>query len=328
MNFHPLTLGNIRLQGNVFLAPIAGYSDRAFRSICISMGAFFTYTELISSEAIVRENPKAELLFRRAENEKNYAVQIFGSDEKKMAAAAKIVFEKTHCSCIDINAGCPVQKIVKTGAGSALMRNPEKVFQIVRACKEAVDGKIPVTIKIRSGWNENEITWREVSDAAVSAGASAITLHARTRVQGYGGNANWEFLKALHEFANGRALIFGSGDLFSAANAKRMFDETNCDGIMFARGAMGNPFIFPETVSLLRGETYAEPDAHEKIKTALYELDLLLRDVGEKRACREMRKRMCAYTKGIKGGARLRDAFIRAETKSDYEKIAREFFEK
>lgn len=325
MYFHSIKLGNLSLAGNVFLAPVAGYSDSSFRSICVSMGASFTYTELISSEAIVRGNPKTEILYRRAENEKNYAVQLFGNDENKMAEASRIVFEKTNCSCIDINAGCPVPKVVKTGAGSALMKSPEKVYKIIRACKNAVDERIPITIKIRSGWNENEITFLEISEAAISAGVAAITLHPRTRAQGYSGKSNWQFLKELVKNAKGRTKIFGSGDLFCANDAKKMFAETNCDGLMFARGAMGNPFIFSETISLLKNETYTAPNADEKLKVALRELDLLSRNIGEAQACREMRKKMCAYTKGIAGGARLRDAVIHAETKSDYEKMVNAF---
>ena len=183
--YHPVSIGNINLKGNLFLAPVAGYSDAAFRSVCIENGAAFTYTEMVSAEALVRKNLKTEILMRRAYNESAYAVQIFGGDPQIMADAAQIVVEKTHCECIDINCGCPVPKIIKTGAGSALTRDPDRLFKVVEAvvgaCKVvSTSSTTPVTVKIRSGWEQKQITWREAALAALEAGVSAITIHPRT----------------------------------------------------------------------------------------------------------------------------------------------------
>ena len=184
--FHPVKIGNIELKGNLFLAPVAGYSDSAFRSVCIENGACFTYTEMVSAEALVRKNLKTEILMRRAYNEKAYSVQIFGGEPEIMADAAHIVLEKTGCEVIDINCGCPVPKIIKTGAGSALTRDPDRLFKVAEAVVKAAGGRpeeggVPVTVKIRSGWESKQITWREAAQAALSAGVSAITIHPRTR---------------------------------------------------------------------------------------------------------------------------------------------------
>ena len=197
--YHPVKIGNINLKGNLFLAPVAGYSDRAFRYVCIENGACFTYTEMVSAEALTRGNLKTEVLMGRAENEKAYAVQIFGGEPEVMAGAAKIVLEKTGCECIDINCGCPVPKIVKTGAGSSLTRDPERLYKVVKAVVEVCDNT-PVTVKIRSGWDQSHITWKEAADAALKAGVKAVTMHPRTKAQGYEGLSDWGILKELVDF--------------------------------------------------------------------------------------------------------------------------------
>ena len=197
MLYHPVKIGSVELNGNLFLAPVAGYSDRSFRSICVEQGASFTYTEMVSAEALVRGNWKTEELMSRAENEKSYAVQIFGGEEDVMYEAAKIVMEKSSCEVIDINCGCPVPKIVKTNAGSALTRDPDRLGKIVAAVKRATEGKRSVTVKIRSGWDAQTITWKEAALAALENGADAITMHPRTKTQGYEGFSDWNKLKEL-----------------------------------------------------------------------------------------------------------------------------------
>ena len=215
--YHPVQIGNLSLSGNLFLAPVAGYSDRAFRSICAECGADFAYTEMVSSEALTRNNEKTETLMKRAPNENAYAVQIFGGNPETMANAARIVLERTSCECIDINGGCPVPKIIKSNAGSALTRDPEHLYKIVSSVVEAVknyDGKrldrndeillynmqVPVTVKFRLGWDSDNITWKECAEAAIKAGASAITMHGRTRAQGYEGKSDWNALAELVKF--------------------------------------------------------------------------------------------------------------------------------
>lgn len=321
MLFHPVKIGALTLDGNIFLAPVAGYSDRSFRSICVDYGASFTYTEMVSAEALVRGNIKTLALMRRAANEKAYSVQIFGGSPDTMGKAARIVIEKTACECIDINCGCPVPKIVKTGAGSALTRDPERLGEIVRAVVQAAEGKAAVSVKIRSGWDANHITYKEAAAAALEAGADAITLHARTKAQGYEGKADWSKLCELVKLVNGAVPVFGSGDLFSPEDAKRMLSETGCDGVMFARGAMGNPFIFSKTMQLLKTGSYEDVPVSERIKTGFKELEMLSADAGETAACREMRKRFCAYSKGIPGGAARREQTVHAATIEDYHAI-------
>ena len=324
--YHPVSIGSINLKGNLFLAPVAGYSDAAFRSVCIENGACFTYTEMVSAEALVRKNLKTEILMRRACNESAYAVQIFGGEPEVMAQAAQIVLEKTNCECIDINCGCPVPKIVKTGAGSALTRDPDRLFKVVeavvKACKAvSTSSTTPVTVKIRSGWEQKLITWREAAQAALDAGASAITIHPRTKAQGYEGHSDWNIMRELVEMVKGRVPVFGSGDLFKPEDALRMLEETGVDAVMFARGAMGNPFIFRDTTSLLTKGSYEPVPAVIRIQTGFAELERLAAETSEQHACLEMRKRFHAYSKGIPNGGPLRNAIVHASTIEDYHKI-------
>ena len=332
--YHPVKIGNLELKGNLFLAPVAGYSDAAFRSVCIENGACFTYTEMVSAEALVRKNLKTEILMRRAMNEKAYSVQIFGGEPEIMEDAAHIVLEKTGCEVIDINCGCPVPKIIKTGAGSALTRDPDRLF-IKAAGGSPREGGVPVTVKIRSGWESKQMTWREAATAALEAGVSAITIHPRTRAQGYEGHSDWNIMKELVELVRawesahgvpaGQIPVFGSGDLFKPEDAKAMLEQTGADAVMFARGAMGNPFIFRDATSLLTKGSYEPVPPEERVKTGFAELERLVAETSEQHACLEMRKRFAAYSKGISGGAALRARIVHAATVADYKDIFSQF---
>lgn len=334
--YHPVRIGQLELPGNLFLAPVAGYSDRAFRSLCVECGASFTYTEMVSAEALVRSSGRTEQLMLRAPNERRYAVQLFGSEPERVAAAAKIVFATTDAECIDINAGCPVPKIYKNGAGSALTRDPDRLHALTKAVVQAVreaetemperrrTRNVPVTVKIRSGWDEKTITWKEAAEAALSAGAEAITLHPRTKAQGYEGTSRWDLLAELSEHVHSTRPgipVFGSGDLFTPEAALKMLAETGCDGVMFARGAMGNPFIFTQAIQLIETGAYEEIPAERRMAAGWRELMQLTEDAGENAACREMRKRFCAYSKGIEGGAALRMEIVHAATVSAYREL-------
>ena len=328
--YHPVKIGNVELKGNLFLAPVAGYSDAAFRSVCIENGACFTYTEMVSAEALVRKNLKTEILMRRACNEKAYSVQIFGGEPEIMAEAAHIVLEKTHCEVIDINCGCPVPKIIKTGAGSALTRDPDRLFKVAEAVVKAAGGRpqaggVPVTVKIRSGWESKQMTWRAAAEAALDAGVSAITIHPRTRAQGYEGHSDWGIMKELVEQVNGRIPVFGSGDLFKPEDARAMLEQTGADAVMFARGAMGNPFIFRDATDLLTKGSYEPLPPEERVKTGFAELERLVAETSEQHACLEMRKRFAAYSKGISGGAVLRARIVHAASVEDYKDIFANF---
>lgn len=350
--YHSVDIGPLHLAGNLFLAPVAGWSDRAFRSICTDYGASFTCTEMVSAEAIVRGNQKTSCLMRRAPNERAMAVQLFGGNPQVMGKAAFIVLSQddreTVPNAIDINCGCPVPKIVKNGAGSALMRDSQRLGEVVRAIVSAASAPIPVTVKIRKGWDDSSTPslWQSCVKAALDAGAQAITMHPRTRAQGYEGKADWQTLAALCHYVGGAVPVFGSGDLFLAEDAKRMIEQTGVDGVMFARGAMGNPFIFSEARALLcggehptprcgssysgttgAGAPYSPPTSGERIAAGFKELSLLAIDAGEKNAVRIMRKRFCAYTKGIQGGAELRAAVVHAETIEEYKAIFKPYAE-
>ena len=327
--YHGVKIGSLVLPGNLFLAPVAGYSDRAFRSVCYEGGADFAYTEMVSAEALYRGSDKTHEIMKRAHNEKNLAVQLFGGDCHSMAEAIKIVVQSVNPQLIDLNAGCPVPKIVKTGAGSSLTRDPDRLFAITKVMVETLQeigrADIPVTVKIRSGWDSSSLTWKEAAHAALDAGAQAITLHGRTRSQGYEGKADWSILENLVSFVKetGKGIIpvFGSGDVFSPEDALRMLQQTHCDGVMFARGAMGNPFIFEETKQLIQTGSYEKIPPERRIKAGMEELAILVADKGENLACREMRKRFCAYSKGLSGGAQLRTEIISAVSVDDYKKI-------
>lgn len=332
--FHPVDIGPLHLDGNLFLAPIAGYSDRAFRSLCVECGASFCTTEMVSAEALVRKNQKTDSLMKRSPNEKAYAVQIFGGKAETMAQAARIVLEKTDCECIDINGGCPVPKIVKTGAGSMLSKEPDRLLAIVSSVKKSVEEYcsehpqrkiVPVTVKIRSGWDSSSIMWKECTQAALEARADAITIHARTRVQGYSGKADWNLQAEMVDFVAGRIPVFGSGDAFTPEDAKRMLEETRCDAVMFARGAMGDPFLFSRTIQYLTKGSYETETPKERIAAGFRELAINIEEQGELGACLQMRKKFCAYSSGLQGGARLRARIVEAKTQEEYRSIFEQY---
>ncbi|GHV77464.1 tRNA-dihydrouridine synthase [Spirochaetia bacterium] len=324
--YHPVEIGSLALPGNLFLAPVAGYSDRAFRSVCIEprvheQGADFTCTEMVSSEALTRNGVRTELLLPRAENEERYAVQLFGAEPEVMYRAA-LLLAPWRPDAVDINCGCPVPKVVKTGAGSALMRSPDRlgrvVEAVVRASKEALGG-VPVTVKLRSGWDGASLNYRECGRVAVESGAALVCLHPRTRTQGYAGRSDWSHIADL--VSRLPVPVAGSGDLFSPEDAERMLRETRSAAVMFARGAMGNPFIFAAAKAFLSGDAWQAPTPEERLETAFRQLSLLARDMGEGPACRTMRKQFCAYTKGVSGGAVLRNRLVHADTIEEYQAI-------
>jgi nifR3 family TIM-barrel protein len=344
MNFyHPVTIGSLELPGNLFLAPVAGYSDRAFRSICAEQGADFTFTELVSAEALHRNPgryglgaepaavPAAVSLISRAANEKRYAIQLFGAEAESVYQAA-LLLAPLRPDALDINAGCPVPKVVKNGAGSALMKNPANLGRVVeaalRASREAL-GSVPVTIKIRSGWDFSSINYAECARIAVEAGAAMVSLHPRTRSQNYSGASDWPLIADL--VTRLPVPVTGSGDLYTPEDAERMLRETGCAAVMFARGAMGNPFIFPAARSLLETGTWEPAPFSSRIAAAFHHLELLAADIGEHSACLEMRKQFCAYTKikgggpGMPGGGVLRNALVHAETIAAYREILKAF---
>ncbi|MBN1797843.1 MAG: tRNA dihydrouridine synthase DusB [Spirochaetales bacterium] len=309
-----ITLKNSVLPGNLFLAPLAGYTDAAFRSICLDYGADFTYTEMVSAEALARKNQKTLSLLERAENETLLGVQLFASEYSTCLKALPQI-RKYKPTLIDLNCGCSVPKVLKTGSGAALLQTPVKIQEIVKALSQA--SSIPVTLKLRSGWDETSINFLEIACQAEEAGAALITLHPRTRAQRFAGLARWEQISALKKHI--AIPVIGSGDLFSAEHALCMIEQTGCDGVMFARGAIGNPFIFRLTKQLAGAENTTETiPPQQRLFTALIHLKRLAELKGEHIACREMRKHMAAYTKGLKNSKVLRELCNKAQTLDEY----------
>ncbi len=312
---HPVSIGNVRLDSNLFLAPLAGYTDKVYRSICLSCGAALAYTEMVSCEGVARDSEKTVMLMERGEGEKNLAVQLFmpDADTAKRSLEGVMAYRP---AIIDINSGCPVPKVIKTGAGSALLKNPDVIHDIVKTIVDNVD--VPVTIKIRTGWDTESINYLRTAEAAFSAGASALCMHARTRSQLYMPYAHWELLKDLKEHFPEK-VITGSGDLFSAQDGVRMLTETGIDAVAFARGAIGNPFIFEQTKDLLEGREMRTVSTQEKKDMIMRHLKGLVEYLGENTACCEIRKHVCAYLKGIPNSARVRQSVTCALTVAEYE---------
>jgi nifR3 family TIM-barrel protein len=319
---------------------VAGYSDRSFRFLCVEQGADFCSTDLISAESLIRSRPDLHdadgspvgVLLRRAENETHFASQLFGSDPARIYEAVSLLVH-WHPDAVDINSGCPVPKVVKTGAGSALMRDPANLGRVVEAAVRASRehlGNVPVTIKMRSGWDGGSINYAECARIAVEAGSAMVSLHPRTRTQGYAGKSNWAHIRDLVSRLK-KVPVTGSGDLNAPEDAERMLRETGCAAVMFARGAMGDPFIFSAARSFLKTGSYTPAGTGERLRAALRQLELLAADIGERGACLEMRKQFCAYTKGaegrpgMKGGAGLRNALVHAESIAEYRDLLQGF---
>lgn len=306
-------IGNVEIKGFAVLAPMAGVSDRAFREICMGFGASYVVSEMVSSKGISYSNVKTQNLMTVSENEHPCAVQIFGNDPKTMAEAAK-AGETSGADIIDINMGCPAPKIVNNGAGSALMKDPKLCGEIVKAVSSSTD--LPVTVKIRKGWDENSINALEVAQICELNGAKAVTIHGRTRSQQYMPYADWSIIKLLKENLN--IPIIGNGDVTTAEEAQRMYEETGCDLIMVGRGALGNPWIFSEINAWLSDmRQLPTPSIIEKADVMLRHIKLACEYKGERIAMREARKHASWYLKGFKGAAELRNEAGRISTLDD-----------
>ena len=316
--FHQVRIGPRTVPGNILLAPMAGYTDAPFRSVCLESEASLCFTEMVSAEALARASGKTLGLLVRAPNESAVAFQIFASDARAAAAAVRLIGPLDPV-VIDLNCGCSVPKVLRTGCGAALLRDPGLIGSIVAAMKG--ETAVPVSVKLRSGWDSASVSFLECASAAVSAGASMVSLHPRTRAQGFSGVSRWEHIGELKKSLGGSVTVFGSGDLFTPGDCRTMLEQTGCDGVMIARGCLGNPFIFAETRALLEGRPIPVTGPDTRLSTALKHLRLLSAAVGEPKACRDMRKHFVAYTRGMEGGAAVRQAIVHAETISDYERI-------
>ena len=308
-------IGNVEIKNNVVLAPMAGISNSAYRTIIKEMGAGLIVAEMVSDKAIMYGSKKTVDMLYMTDFERPISQQIFGSDKESFIIAAKYIYENMKPDIIDINMGCPVPKVaISSQAGSALLKDPDKVYEIVKSVVEAVP--IPVTVKIRSGWDEKNINAKEIAKVIESAGASAITVHPRTRKQGYSGKADWNIIKEVKQSVN--IPVIGNGDITTCYDAKRMLDETGCDAIMIGRGVLGNPWLIKECVDYLEnGLEPKEISVEEKINMIKKHLNLLIETKPYKVAILEIRSHAAWYLKGLPNTKDLKEEIFKTNTKEE-----------
>ena len=314
---------DVLIPNRLVLAPMAGISNTSFRKIVKLMGAGLIYAEMVSSNALVYGNQKTLELLKMSDEERPIAEQIFGSDVSTFVASAKIVEEHMHPDIIDINMGCPVPKVaLKAQAGSALLKNPKKIGEIVASVVAAVS--VPVTVKIRSGWNEEHINACEVAKICEQAGASAIAIHARTRHQGYSGLADWNIIKQVKESVS--IPVIGNGDVTSKEKALEMLEFTGCDAVMIGRAAIGNPWIFKECQEYIEnGKVIPKPTNKEKLDMIRYHYNLLKEDKNPKLALLEIRTHALAYLKGMPESKIYKDLICKTKTEAEFLQVLNEY---
>ncbi len=308
-----MKIGNVKLENNIFLAPMAGITDKAMRTLVKPFSPGLMYTEMVSGKALSYNNKKTENMLDISEWEKPVAVQLFGHEPKILSEIAYKA-EDAGADIIDINMGCPAPKIVNNGDGSAIMKTPSLAGEIIEAVVKSVS--VPVTVKIRKGWDEESVNAVEVAKIAEAAGASLITVHGRTRKEFYSGNADLEIIKMVKETVS--IPVIGNGDVMDGRTAENMLKETGCDGIMIGRAAQGNPWVFREIREYLEnGKIIPKPDILERCEMMRKHIELICRYKGERIGIPEARKHMAWYVKGIRGGARVREEIFRAKTKEE-----------
>lgn len=307
-----MNIGNILFENNVFLAPMAGFTDIAFREICKEEQCGLVYTEMVSSKALYHGSENTKKLCKISAKEKPVALQLFGHEPEIMASAVEFFNDIEDVAIIDVNMGCPAPKIVKNGDGSSLMKDPKLASQIVKAMKKV--SKKPITVKIRKGFDKNNINATEFAKVLEDSGADAIAIHGRTRDQMYEGKADWEIIKDVKNSVT--IPVIGNGDVFTAEDALKLINKTNCDGIMIGRGCQGNPWIFKQIYQKIKGLDVYYPTPSERIDKCISHYKKALGYFGEYKAVREMRKHLAAYIKGLRNCTDVKDK-INAEGNSE-----------
>jgi nifR3 family TIM-barrel protein len=318
-----MQIGKFTFNEPVFLAPMAGVTDTAYRIIAHDMGCPLCYAEMVSSQGIHFRNERTLTMLESEPGERPLAMQIFANTPEMAAEAAKYVEDLGTADILDFNMGCPAPKIVKNGEGSALMRDPDKAYAILSAIRKAV--KMPFTVKMRKGWDDEHVNVLEIAKIAEAAGVDAIAVHGRTREQFYSGKADWDIIAEVKKTV--KVPVIANGDVRTCQDLQKILDVTGADGVMIGRGAQGNPWIFKQLTHYLRsGEVLPPPTLQERAAVIVRHLDLLLKYKGDYIGPREMRKHATWYTRGITHGAILRDKFNRAEKREDFIAILNEYF--
>ena len=320
-----MRIGDIEIKGKLALAPLAGVSDLPFRTICREHGAALCYTEMVSAKALVYQDSKTKTLLASNAADRPLSVQIFGSDPVCMGEAAAKAAEISGADIVDINMGCPVGKIVKSGDGAALMRTPELAREIIETVRRNV--KVPVTVKFRKGWDSGHVNAVEFAGMAEAAGAAVIAVHARTRVQMYSGRADWSIIRQVKDVV--KVPVIANGDVFEPKDAVRILEWTGADMAMIARGSFGDPWLFQQANALLNGEPMPEkPPLEARMKVALRQIEMAIAQKGEKVGCLEARKHLAWYLRGVPQGGKMRQLVNTIAVRADIYRVAEEIIGK